>query len=281
MTNRAFARSMQSVGYLLGHPYKSLVAVWQAREAEKERQYTLATLFPQIEMNAILENRPIYLKVCSFLWGGSGVLDYALLKAACEFCARKHGEDYQVDYLEIGTWRGESIINVMESDKVNSAYSVTLSADIDDNATTRSLIKDNANFFLSRYHSEKFHQVFANSMSFDFSTLNKKFDVIFIDGDHSYEAILSDTKKMEALLKDEHSIIVWHDYIQSFSDEICPATLNAIRAGLSKEKQNHVFHVKNTACAIYVQGDFRGVEPAAKSSVPTSSFEAEIKQNML
>lgn len=277
MTDRRFTRTMYSLGYLLRHPYRSLVAVWREREADQiHSSSTSNAMLPQIEMNAILEDRPIHLKICSFLTGGSTAPDYALLRGACEFCARKHGEDYRVDYLEIGTWRGESIINVMESDKVNSAYSVTLGMDLEDNAA----IKNNANFFLARYHSEKFHQVFANSMKFDFSTLNKKFDVIFIDGDHSYEAILNDTKKAETLLKDEHSIIVWHDYMYN-PETLRPVTLNAIKAGLSREKQEHLYHVKNTLCAIYLQGQFHSIEQSEGIATPTSSFEVDIKQHML
>lgn len=278
MTNRRGTRIAQSLGYLLRHPYRSLVAVWREQEADKAHLDALDAILPlpQIEMDSILENRPVHLKVCSFLRGGSTVPDYALLKGACEFCARKHGEDYQVDYLEIGTWRGESIINVMESDKVNSAYSVTLSMDLEDNAS----IKENANFFLTHYPNGKLHQILANSMKFDFSTLNKKFDVIFIDGDHSYEAIFSDTKNAEALLKDEHSIIVWHDYLYN-SETVRPLTLSAIRAALSKEKQDHVYCVRNTLSAICLQGQFPIVEQGKGISIPTSGFEVDIKQHML
>lgn len=272
MTGKRFTQIMQSLCYLVEHPRKSLSAVWRLHEVD--RALDPAWILPEIEMNAILEDRSVHLKACSFLEGGSTVPDYALLNGACEFCAQKHGEDYQVDYLEIGTWRGESIVNVMESDKVNSAYSVTLDLSLADNA----VIRNNANFFLTRYHSEKLHQVYANSMEFDFNTLEKKFDVIFIDGDHSYDAILSDTKKAETLLKDEHSIIVWHDYMYG-PGTVRPLTLEAIRAGLSKEKQNHLYYVKNTLCAIYLQGQFHSTEQG--EAIPTSSFEIDIKQHML
>lgn len=273
MVSWRFTQTMQTFGYVVKHPYRSLSALW--REREKDRASSEITL-PEIEMNEISGNRPVHLQVCGFLVGGSTVPDYALLKAACEFCAQKHGDDYQADYLEIGTWRGESIINVMESDKVSSAYSVTLSMESEKNSE----VKKNANFFLTHYHSEKFHQIFANSMTFDFSTLKKKFDVIFIDGDHSYAGILNDTIKAEPLLKDEHSIIVWHDYMYD-PETLRPSTLHAIRAGLSKEKQSHVYHVKNTLCAIYIQGQFHSVEQSGKISTPTSSFEIDIKQNLL
>lgn len=280
MTERRFTRSIQSLGYLLRHPYKSLVAVWQAQDNDKAHVDTLEDVLPQIEMSEIIGNQPIHLGFCSLLGNGSTVADYALLKSACEFCAQKHGDGYQADYLEIGTGRGESILNVMESDRVNSAYSVTLGTSLEDNASRRV----NANFFLKRYPNEKFHQELANSMLFDFNTLNKRFDVVYVDGEKSYEATLNDTKKVEALLKDEHSIIVWR-YKRDVAGPVSAETLSGIRAGIPKEKWKHLYEVKNTLCAIYVQGQFhsiqRSVEQSKEMPIPTSCFEVDIKQHML
>ena len=52
----------------------------------------------------------------------------------------------------------------------------------------------------------------ADSQTFNFSSLQKKFDVIFLDGDHHTESIVKDTQNAFQLLKDDNSIIVWHDY---------------------------------------------------------------------
>lgn len=81
-------------------------------------------------------------------------------------------------------------------------------------------------------------------------------------------------------MKDEHSIIVWHDYMYD-PETVRPPTLNAIKAGLSREKLDHVYHVKNTLCAICLQGQFVGEEQSVGTATPTSAFEVDIKQNML
>ena len=49
-------------------------------------------------------------------------------------------------------------------------------------------------------------------MHFDFSAYKGKMDFVFIDGDHHYESVLKDSATAFELLKDDHSIIAWHDY---------------------------------------------------------------------
>lgn len=42
-------------------------------------------------------------------------------------------------------------------------------------------------------------------------TFDEKFDFIFIDGDHTYSAVIKDTQKALSLLN-ENGVIVWHDW---------------------------------------------------------------------
>jgi predicted O-methyltransferase YrrM len=65
---------------------------------------------------------------------------------------------------------------------------------------------------------ENVTRVWHNSQTFDFHSLNKKFDLIFLDGDHAYPAVVKDTRSVFTLLKDENSMIVWHDSGYSYED---------------------------------------------------------------
>ena len=101
-------------------------------------------------------------------------------------------------------------------------------------------------------------QIYANSFKFEFSTLNKKFDLIFVDGDHSYNAVKSDTANVFKLLRNENSVIVWHDYGYN-PEKPRYSTIAGILDGLPEEARNYVYHVSNTMCAIYTKKSFNSV----------------------
>jgi predicted O-methyltransferase YrrM len=165
--------------------------------------------------------------------------DLALLRSLCV----KHDVK---DYLEIGTWRGESVANVAACGA--SCVSVNLP-----DAEMRAMGLDERYIGMHRFFSEKLSNVQhiqANSHHFDFTSLNKKFDLIFIDGDHHTESIAKDTATAFSLLKNESSLIVWHDY--AFSPEtpryeVLAGILQACPAG----ERGNLYHVSNTMCALY------------------------------
>lgn len=136
----------------------------------------------------------------TFLEGTSTVTDILLLiSSASSFVG--------CDYLEIGSRRGESLLHVLPY--CQSCYSLSLSEEeLKSMKVSEEFL---ANEGLLVKNEPRIVCIRHNSMTFDFSTLNKKFDLIFIDGDHSYEAIYSDTKNAFTLLKNEKSVIVWHD----------------------------------------------------------------------
>jgi predicted O-methyltransferase YrrM len=57
----------------------------------------------------------------------------------------------------------------------------------------------------------KIIQLFGDTARFDFSPYFGKMDMVFIDGAHTYEYLLNDTKIARKLLKDK-GVILWHDY---------------------------------------------------------------------
>ena len=84
---------------------------------------------------------------------------------------------------------------------------------------------------------------------------NEKYDLIFIDGDHSYEGILNDTKKTFYLRRSKKSVIVWHDYGWT-TEKVRYSTLKAILDGVPDIYHKNLFHISNTLCAVFLPDGF-------------------------
>jgi hypothetical protein len=212
-------------------------------------------LFPQFE-----ETVSYY----SFLPGTSPILDHALLKAF----ARKFDN---CSYMEIGTLRGESIANVAEV--TEDCLSITLgSEEMRQRGYSNKLISQ-LGFFLK--DNKKIKSLDQDSTKFDFTSLGKKFDLIFVDGDHSYHGVLNDTKKVFSLRKNEKSIIVWHDYSDNYED-VGYEVLSGILDGVPKDKQKNLYHVSNTLCAVYIEDNQLKTSYTESYSMPNKNFTIKL-----
>ena len=58
---------------------------------------------------------------------------------------------------------------------------------------------------------KKIHELFGDSKKFDFSPYDKKMDLVYIDGNHSYAYVKSDTEHAFEMLSDG-GVIIWHDF---------------------------------------------------------------------
>lgn len=206
------------------------------------------------------------IKSYTYLDGTSRTSDIAFLKAIC-----RQYED--CNYLEIGSWRGESLVNV--ADVTKKCTSVSLSKK---EMVEIGLSKEDAEALslLSRDLKNVKH-IEANSRTFDFDSLDEKFDVIFIDGDHSYEGVKSDTKKAFNLLRDDKSVIVWHDCGFSMQD-LRFESITAIYDACSAEQFENFYRVSNTMCGIYTRKQIKTGSEAFKA-YPNKVFDVHIKSS--
>ncbi len=228
------------------------------------------THFQTVDIKYFIDNGIQEINHYTFLEGGSWITDLALLKSLAS--------RYQTcDYLEIGTWRGESIANVAD---VNESHCVSI------NLSPEQIISMG---FAEKYAKEhgclikdrkNIQTIYADSLNFDFESMNKKFDLIFVDGNHSYDAVKSDTQNVFKLLKNDKSIIVWHDY--SF-DPVTPrhSVIAAILDGVPKEEHQHLYHVSNTLCAIYLKDKNVTAYIEDKPYRANKTFQINIKSNAL
>lgn len=190
----------------------------------------------------------IYLKELTFIQGGSGVLDYAFLRALMlKFNLKK--------YCEIGTYIGESI-NIV-SDLADVCYSITAPVGAEYSTKNWCMRYDIPDYSERLSKSENIIHYYINSHEFDYSTLDKDIDLYFIDGDHSYDGIKNDTENIFKHRK-EDSFVVWHDF-RDVRDYLTD-TVMAIYDILGKEFEN-VYGINNNLCAIYIPPKYKNQFP--------------------
>ena len=182
--------------------------------------------------------------VAPFAFGDGGSLptDLLLLRALARQQPNCH-------YFEVGTWRGESAANVAA--EAATVHTLNLSA-----AEMRALHLPERYIELHGHFSRPLSNVthlHGNSATFDLAGLQRAagpFDLIFIDGDHRYEAVRRDTVRVFRHLVGPATVVVWHDASRQPGHprwEVLAGLLDGLPTGLPGQ----LAQVGNTLCAIY------------------------------
>lgn len=217
-------------------------SVFQQRFTQK---YSYFVSLPQIEIKDLNNLGSIKEVDSFFLDGGSLLTDLQLLSTL----ANRSNVN---SYFEIGTWRGESVHNVAKL--LTDCTTLNLSVEeMDALGWEEKYALQHG--ILSKKNPAILHLT-GNTLTFDFAGLNKKYDLIFIDGDHSYDMVLSDTKKVFEHLLHENSIVVWHDYAYS-PQKIRYEVFQAILDAVGKENHQYLYHPKNTMCAVFTKDQLK------------------------
>jgi predicted O-methyltransferase YrrM len=106
------------------------------------------------------------------------------------------------DIFEIGTYRGRTTHNLA----LNANQVVTF--DLGENTSNDGYSNYNVGEIYKKYSHTNVTQLIGNSLKFDFSPYYNRFDVVFLDGGHSYEVAKNDFKVSLKLIKDGGYIVV-------------------------------------------------------------------------
>jgi len=204
----------------------------------------------------------------SFLSGSSLATDYLVLKLACK---RTHAEDY----LEIGTWRGESVSNV--SELVKNCFTLNLSDE-----SLKEMKHSEAYIQSHRLFSDNkpnITHLYGDSANFNFESLEKKFDVIFIDGDHHTDSVERDTRRLLPFLKNEKSVLIWHD-AKVNPEKIRYEVLLGIYRAMPIETHSKIYLVRHSLCAVYIPEEIPS-NRFEMYSKPDTFFEIQLTSRKL
>jgi predicted O-methyltransferase YrrM len=233
-------------------------------EERFKNSYPDFTALPQIDIEQLSDQIPV--KIETFILdGGSLITDLQLLSA---LAARKEVNSY----FEIGTWRGESVHNVAKY--INDCTTLNLSKEEMKSMGLSPEYAEQHGILSSK--NPKILHLGANTKTFDFDSLNKKYDLIFIDGEHSYEMVLIDTQKVFKHLLHDNSIVVWHDYAYS-PQNIRYEVFQAILDGVGSKNHSHLYHPKNTMCAVFTKAKLQS-SPFDKMKFPENLFSVELEK---
>lgn len=197
-----------------------------------------------IDIGELFEHKEITCKEMTFMLGGSGILDYSFLKVIAEKYNCK-------TYLEIGTYIGESI-NVL-SDCCEKLYSITAEKESSYSMKYWCMNKNIPDYSERLAKSSKIKHFYCDSKKFDYSQIDDKIDLFFVDGDHSYNGVYTDTMRIFKI-KHEKSIIIWHDFRggdYAYNYDVVKAVKDALG-----EKFSNVYVTNKNMCGIYLPDEY-------------------------
>jgi len=125
----------------------------------------------------------------------------------------------------------------------------TISKNNNDNKTSFRNIKNESiysNFLFSNTKEEKkIEVIFKNSLDLDEKKFEKKIDLVFIDGGHTYSVVKNDSEKAFNMLNTE-GIILWHDYVPGKN-----SSKDVVRYINEISNVKNIYHIKNTSICYF------------------------------
>ncbi len=206
---------------------------------------------------------PQQIDVYSFLGGTSALTDLLLLKGLANKFNKCH-------YFEIGTWRGESIANLAHETHRRTTLNFS-----SDQLKEHGYLKDHIEaqgYYLK--DDPNVERLFGDSTKYDFRSLNQKYDLIFIDGDHHWQSIKIDTENVFKHLVHPESIVVWHDFTTNYST-IWWEVYYGILSGINDSARSNLYHVRNTNCIVYSPFEIKS-QKSGNPYLPESSYQISI-----
>lgn len=156
--------------------------------------------------------------------------------------------------LEIGTFRGRTALNFAINSPTDCRV-LTLDLPPENREqmqaatnTADAHIIEQSHSGIDSHHkdvSHKIEQLYGNSLEYDFSPYYGQIDLVFVDGAHHYEAVISDTRQALKMVRPGGAIL-WHDFA-NYGDyhDVTRAIIDVLGA-------DRISQISNTQLAIHL-----------------------------
>ena len=121
--------------------------------------------------------------------------------------------------FEIGTFDGRTTLNMAANSRPEARiYTLDLPSQSGtelpiDPGEEKYIDKEGSGTrFIGTDCERKITQLYGDSAAYDLAPFNNTIDVVFVDGAHSYDYVLHDSRIALKLLRDGKGLILWHDY---------------------------------------------------------------------
>lgn len=226
--------------------------------------------FPSVKPSEVFSLYPVHSEsfkiITDFSYGISQENDYYFLCRLANALKTKR-------YFEIGTWLGLSARNISDNlDNDTEIYSLDIPFDHPEIA-----IFEIPEFVFGYYAKVKnnVHLLKCDSKKFDPQVYRKSCELIFVDGNHSQEYVENDTRIALELMKDDNSVIAWHDYY--LLGELNKNVLCGILNTIPQDKHKHIYYLMQSNMAIYSpKFNFKHYEEK-QWEIPDIAFDVELK----
>jgi hypothetical protein len=182
-----------------------------------KRQREQQTQLPAVDWSDVFPARPIYLVENRKRAGNVAVGELAVLAIAAAAVAPES------EIVEIGTFDGRTTLNLA----INAPANVQIiTLDLPRDGPTQFELATGERAFVDKpapgerfrrvappwsAYAAKISQVLADSATYDWSRHVGRAGLVFVDGSHAYDYVLSDSATALRLIA-ESGVVIWHDY---------------------------------------------------------------------
>jgi len=153
--------------------------------------------------------------------------------------------------FEFGTYQGRTTYHLAQAREDAKVWTLNLPP-----ADDPSVADFIGCWFRGSDREVQIEQIFCNSFEFDPAPFAASMDLVFVDGDHSYEAVKNDTEKALRMLA-PGGVLLWHDFAAK--------SPGVVRYLCELSRTRPLFRLKHTCLVLYLDGvDVRAYTPATR-----------------